>query len=220
MGEHRQIPPGERRLSMGNGIQGNGWIGDNLLAIFPGDGAVVFQPLRCQSFTGHPCRGGADLVLGFKVDALVFKGVVVDPRIDPEFSKPLIDMSAPGFAPMLQQLTAVPLAHLGAKPGLVHAPHRQHHVGVRLGLSISADVPMHIEVGDHAARDELVPDKVPREINALGLIKLARNGELDLAGKLGIAPLLASLNRIPQALPFVELFGRILWRQNFRRRLV
>ena len=63
-------------------------------------------------------------------------------------------------------------------------------MGMGLGLAIRADVPMHIQIGDHAARDELAFDKVSRQIDALCLVQLARNGELDLAGQLGVLPLL------------------------------
>jgi hypothetical protein len=214
MGKHRQIPARKRRLPTGNGVQSNGWVGDDLFAILPSDFAVIVQPLRLQSIPGHPRRGRADLVLGFKVNALIFEGTVIDPGVYSEFPQALIDMGAPGLPPMLQQLIAVPFAHLGAEPVLVHAAHGQHHMGVGFGPTIRTDVPMHIEVSDHAAGDKLIPDKVPRELYSIGLIKLARNGELDLTGKLGITALLADFDRIPDLLAIMELVGHILRRQH------
>src|SRR3546814_13515634 len=62
---------------------------------------------------------------------------------------------------------------------------------VRLGLAVLAHVPMHIEVGHHAAFDELLFDELAGELDALLLVQLARNRELDFAGKLPVLALLA-----------------------------
>jgi hypothetical protein len=69
---------------------------------------------------------------------------------------------------------------------------------VGLGLAVLAHVPMHIEVRDHAAFDELLFDKLAGERDALRLVHLARNRELDLAGKLRVLALLARLDLVPQ----------------------
>jgi hypothetical protein len=58
---------------------------------------------------------------------------------------------------------------------------------------------MHIEVGDHAAFDELLFDELAGERDALLLVQLARNRELHLAGKLRVLALLAGLDLVPQA---------------------
>ena len=88
-------------------------------------------------------------------------------------------------------------------------------MGMGLGFAIGADVPMHIEVGDHAARDELALDKIPRQFDALFLIHLARNGELHLTDQLGVLPLLGHLDRIPQTFALMEFFGSVFPRQYF-----
>src|SRR3546814_16391100 len=89
-------------------------------------------------------------------------------------------MSGPSRAPVVQQVGSVPVANLGAKALLVHLAHRQHDVRVRLGLTVSADIPMHIEIGDHAALDKFAFDKLACQPNAFGLIQLARDGELKI----------------------------------------
>src|SRR3546814_7743581 len=69
---------------------------------------------------------------------------------------------------------------------------------VRLGLAVRAHVPMHIEVGHPAAFDELLLDELAGELDALLLVQLARNRELDFAGKLRVLALLAGLHLVPQ----------------------
>ena len=88
-------------------------------------------------------------------------------------------------------------------------------MGVGLGLTVRADVPVHIEIGDHAAVDELPFDKVARQFDALCPCQLAGDGELDLAGKLGIFALLGRLDRIPKTLALPKLFGSVVRRHHF-----
>ena len=100
---------------------------------------------------------------------------MVDPRINIERRKPFVDMIGPCLAPPFQKLGAVPLAHLLAEPLRPYLAHRQHDVRVRLGLAVLAHVPMHIEVRDHAAFDELLVHEIARQLDALRLIHFARN---------------------------------------------
>jgi hypothetical protein len=65
-------------------------------------------------------------------------------------------------------------------------------MGVGLGLAVRADIPMDIEVGDHALFDELGLGKLARQLDALFPGQLARNGEFDLAGKLRVLALLGA----------------------------
>src|ERR1700757_5220853 len=51
-----------------------------------------------------------------------------------------------------------------------------------LGHPICTNIPMHIEVGDHAQTYELGLHEVAGELDALCLCHLAWNGEFDLAG--------------------------------------
>src|SRR3546814_14732774 len=105
----------------------------------------------------------------------------------------------PSLAPVVQQVGSVPVANLGAKALLVHLAHRQHDVRVRLGLTVSADIPMHIEIGDHAALDNFAFDKLACQPNAFGLMQLARDGELNLAGKLRVLAHLGGFNTAPRS---------------------
>ncbi len=52
---------------------------------------------------------------------------------------------------------------------------------VRLGEPVGADVPMNIEIGDHAVIDKLALHEVAGKLDALCLVHLAWDGELDLA---------------------------------------
>lgn len=64
-------------------------------------------------------------------------------------------------------------------------------------MTVRADVPMHIEISDHAAIDHLSLDEVPRQGDSVGLDHLSRDGELDLARQLGVLALLSRLDGIP-----------------------
>ena len=105
------------------------------------------------------------------------------------------------------EIDAVPGADLAAKPILVHRAHGQHDMRMRLGPAVGAYVPMDIKVGDHAAGDELPLDKVARQFDSLALVEFTRDGELDLAGKLGVFPLLGRFDRIPQTFALPEMLG-------------
>jgi hypothetical protein len=107
---------------------------------------------------------------------------VIDARVDVEFGQALIGDLGPAFAPALDHLCAVPIPHLRAKAVLVHRAHGQHDMGMGLGHPICTNIPMHIEVGDHAQTYELGLHEVAGELDALCLCHLAWNGEFDLAG--------------------------------------
>ncbi|MEF2559316.1 hypothetical protein VQ044_24690 [Aurantimonas sp. C2-5-R2] len=103
-------------------------------------------------------RGCADLALRLKPDALCFKAAMIDARVDIEFGQPFIGEFRPTLPPALHHLGSIPVADLPAKAVLVpiylNLAHGEHDMGMGLGHSVLADVPMHIEVGDHALIDE------------------------------------------------------------------
>ena len=158
--------------------------------------------------------GRADLALRLQRDALRFQAAMVDPRVDVELGQALIGELGPAFAPALDHLGAVPVPHLRAKTVLVaiHADlaHGQHDMGMGFGHAVLGHVPMHIEIGDHAPIDEFAPNEVAGEFNALRLRHLARNGEFDLAGQLGIFPDFERFDIVPQPLAVAPSLRRIL----------
>src|SRR3546814_6109436 len=85
---------------------------------------------------------------------------MIDACVDVERCQAFVDMIGPSFTPMGQQLGAIPIPHLsaelgrsiGADPDLTH---RQHDMRVRSCQPVGSYVPMDIELGDHAALDEL-----------------------------------------------------------------
>src|SRR3546814_8687253 len=86
--------------------------------------------------------------------------------IDVEFGKPPIDLIRPTLTPLLDKFGAVPVAHLRAKTIFAHLAHGEHDMGVRFGETVGADVPMDIEVGDHAAFDKFLAYEVAGKLNA------------------------------------------------------
>ena len=71
-------------------------------------------------------------------------------------------------------------------------------MGMGLGHAVLSHVPMHIEIGDHAAIHEFAPNEVAGEFDALRLSHLARNGEFDLASQLGIFADFERLDIVPE----------------------
>ena len=69
---------------------------------------------------------------------------------------------------------------------------------------------MNIEVGDHAARYKLASNKIARQRDAICLVHLPWNRELNIAGKLRVLANLACLDSIPKCLTVCEPFRRTL----------
>ena len=118
---------------------------------------------------------------------------------------------------MGEQFGTVPVAHLCAERraavfAIDDLAHGQHDMRVGLCLAISANVPMHIEIGDHAAIDELSSDKVARQLNRLRLRHLSWQSKLDLAGKLSVLAQLGGLDIVPEPFAvgpgFIGPFGQ------------
>ena len=216
MREHRHVAAGEGGLLMRDGVQRDGGIGDDARAIVARDLAVHFRavggldPFALDTTCLDALRGRADLALGLQPDALRLKAAMVDARVDVEFGQPLVGKLGPAFAPTLDHLGAVPLPHLRAEPFLVHGPHGEHDMSMGLGRPVLGHVPMHIEVGDHALIDKLRLHEVAGQFDALRLGHLARKGELDLAGKLGVLADLERLDIVPKPLAVAPRLRRIL----------
>src|SRR3546814_4522037 len=114
---------------------------------------MLVDPLKRQPLCSHAGSGGADLVLGFKVDALCFQRPVIDASIDVELSQALVDMACPALPPLFQKLGTVPVPDLLAEAVLASLAHSQHDMGVRLGLAVCSDIAVDVAVGDHAESD-------------------------------------------------------------------
>ena len=193
-----EVAPRERRLLPGDRVQRDFRARNDLLAILARDPGMVLDPLGLKPLFGHTRRSRPDLVLRLKVDPLRRQGAMVDPRVNIQLGKTLVHMVGPRLAPLLQERRAVPLDNLLAEALPVDFAHRQHDVRVRLGLAVLPHVPMHIEVGHHAAFDKLLFDEIAGELDALLLVQLARNRELDFARQLRVLALLAGLDLVPQ----------------------
>lgn len=83
-------------------------------------------------------------------------------------------------------------------------------MGMGFGLAVRADVPMDIQIRDHAARDKLLGDEIAGKVDTLRLVHLARNRKLNLAGKLRVLALLGGLDLVPEGFPIRQAFGRTL----------
>ena len=173
--ELRQVAPRERRLLARDRIERDIGPRNDLLAILPRDPGMVRDPLGLKPLFGHPRRCRPDLVLRLKIDALRRQRAVVDPRVYIQFGQPFIDVIGPRLAPLLQERRAVPVPHLLTKALRPYVAHRQHDMRMRLGLPVLPHIPMHIHVGDHAAFDKLLFDKIAGELDTLFLVQLTRN---------------------------------------------
>jgi hypothetical protein len=83
-------------------------------------------------------------------------------------------------------------------------------MGMGFGHAVLGHVPMHVEIGDHAPIDEFAPNEVAGEFDALSLAHLTRDGEFDLAGKLGVFPDFGRLDIVPQPFAVAPSLRRIL----------
>ena len=196
--ELRQVAPRERRLLARDRVERDLRISDDLLAILARYPGMVLDPLGLKPLVRHPRRRRSDLVLRLKVDALRLQRPVIYASVNIQLGQPLVDMDTPRLTPFLQQRRAVPFAHLLAEALRPYLAHRQHDMCVRLGLTVLAHVPMHIQVRDHAAFDELLFDEIARELDPLLLVQLARDRELDFARQLRVLALLAGFDLVPQ----------------------
>lgn len=134
---------------------------------------------------------------------------MIDARIDIERRETLVHMLGPAFTPFLQEVGAVPVAVLRTEPVLTDLAGGQHHMGMRLRQPVGADVPMHVQIGDHAARHELVAHEVTGQLDPLCFGHLTRDRELDFARQLRVLAQLDRLDLVPQGFPVVETFRRV-----------
>ncbi|MCY1170356.1 hypothetical protein D9M73_104240 [compost metagenome] len=213
--EHREITIGEGRLRAGDRINRDARLRDDFLAIRAGDLVMLVEPFGCQTLRRPARCRWADLVLWLQVDALRLKRAVIDPCIDIQFGQTRVDVLAPTLAPFLQQVGAVPVAVLLAEPVLADLAHRQHDMRVRLRHAVGTDIPMHVQIGDHAAVDKLVAHEVAGERDALFLGHFSGNRELDLAGELRVDPLLGRFDLVPQLFAVGQMLRRALGQQHF-----
>jgi hypothetical protein len=74
---------------------------------------------------------------------------------------------------------------------------------------------MHIEIGHHAARHELLADKILHEPDRLDLAQLARQSEFDLARQHRVITALDGRDLVPQHLAIEPARRRAHGQQNF-----
>ena len=176
------------------------------------------QPFAFDAPNLDTFGGRADLALRLQRDALGFKAAMVDPRVDVEFGQALIGKLGPAFAPALDHLRAVPLPHLLAKAVLVPSP-TWRMVSMTwawgLGMPSSAMSQCTLRSAIMPRSHEFAPNEVAGEFDALCLSHLARDGEFDLAGELGILADFERLDIVPEPLAVAPCFRRILRQHHF-----
>jgi len=138
----------------------------------------------------------------------------IDANLEPLFSEVAVLQGAPDLAPCL------PFAHDGApadaldlgleiprllrrKPLPFHAPRRDEEMRMPVGalaLRITRVRRVHIELDREALRDEVFNGKAPRELDPIlrRELRVRRQRQHDLAGKLRVLAPLRRLGRIPQ----------------------
>jgi len=172
-------------------------------------GPVGLDALALDATILDPFGGRTDLALRLQRDALCLQAAMINARVDVELGKALVGELGPAPPPALHHLRAVPVAHFPAKAVLVDGAHGQHDMGMGFGHAVLGHVPMDIEIGDHAPIDKLAPNEVAGQFDTLSLAHLARDGEFDLAGKLGILADLERLDIIPQPFAVAPCVRRI-----------
>jgi hypothetical protein len=158
MDESQQVMTREGRLQAGDGIQCDDRIGDDPLTTEPSDVAVFRGLLGFLGSILAPGPSSADLVVRLEPDLLVRKRAMIDARVDVEFGQTGVDVLGSDLAPVFEEIGTVPVADLGTEAAWPGLARRQHDVGVQLGLAVRPEVPVNVEVGDHANRDKLALD--------------------------------------------------------------
>ena len=119
--EHGKVARREGRLPLGDRVERDARVGENLLAIAPRDLDMLGETFGCEPLRVHARCRRPDLVLRLEVDPLSLETAMIDARIDIELSEPRVDVAGPALAPLLEQLGAVPVADLGTEPVLIDA---------------------------------------------------------------------------------------------------
>ena len=162
--------------------------------------------LKRKLFLSAPPRA-LDLLLGF--GALNIEGSMVDPLRPPCPLKRRVRVPCPGFAPAHQKVWRIPAAVFLPEPLAGQLPHGQHDMRMGLTLTITGLALVNGHIRDHAAINKLALNKAAQKLQPLTPVKLTRQRHFDLAGKLGIAPLLDRLDSIPELVAIAHPVGRI-----------
>jgi len=121
---------------------------------------------------------------------------MVNARLEAGPLKGGVGVRRPALAPSGQGRSVFPLAELLGSPAIGRdRPHRGHDVRVRISHRL---IDVDRQVGDRPRRGDLGGDPRPRELTLLIEGELGRKRDLELPGKLGVLPLLAQLDLVPQ----------------------
>ena len=104
----------------------------------------------------------------------------------------------PPRAPLADHLGAPPLGRFAPKPVRPHGPRRDHDVSVEVSLVALLAGRVHRDIGDHPARDEMVPDELADQLAALFEVKFVGQRHEHLTGGHGVLARVLLLGGIPQ----------------------
>jgi hypothetical protein len=175
--EPRHVLPRERRMLPRQRVQCDIRIFQDALAVAPRDVVMLGPPLRILAPLRPSRPGRPYLVLRLQLDVPLGIGAVIDARIMTQLMQPLVRHLGPALAPTHQQWCRIPAPLLRPEPSFIlvpsrsllchDLPHGQHDVRVRLRFTVRANTPMHVQVGHHAARHELLPHEILRQRDGL-----------------------------------------------------
>jgi hypothetical protein len=194
----RQVAPGKRRLLPGQCFESQSGISDDPLAVPPRQSLMLCRPLGVLAAGLASRASRPNLVLRLQFDPLRRKRPVIDRYIVPQRQQPFVAQLRPPLPPRPQQAHVIPVALLLAEPVALDRAHRQHDMRVRFDLAVWIARPMHVEVGNHPARHELLAHEILRQSDSFGLRQLARQGELDLPCQHRVLAPLDRLHLVPQ----------------------
>ena len=110
--EPRQIMIGEGALLVGDRVQCDARLGDDRLAVAPGDLPMLKRAFGVLASSLAAQSGWTNLMLRLQVDALRLQRPMVDPHLDIELGQAGVHMVGPGLSPVGQKLGAIPRADL------------------------------------------------------------------------------------------------------------
>jgi len=148
------------------------------------DLAVDAAALAADALPLKVRRGRAYVGRGLTVNALRFKGPVIDVGLVPEAFKVAVGDMLPSFAPFLQVTLAVVLPHFLSKPFRAYMAHGQENVRVMISLIAFRARGVNGNIGNHAVPDEVFPHKILDQPFTLLVGQFVRQRYFDFPGKL------------------------------------
>ena len=203
------------RVGMGQRLQRNRGIGDDLYTVLAGDALLLGDAV------GEERREDLGSPGGRCPTPILRPGIRSRPcssRIDDRCERPrpasarcsFVTSAQPRRQPRSSRLS-FQLRSLGPNPSAVSLRSGEQNVGMRVVRIVAVDA----EVSDHALRHELALDVVAQRGRSARLLSSTGKPDFDLARELGVLALLRGLDARSRALPIEHPVRCAFGRQDF-----